>query len=249
MEAARLAAERGHKVTLFEKTGELGGVFIAAAAPDFKEADKKLIEWYRRKVAEDHVDVRLNAEATPQSIKDFGADVVIMATGATAKKLPIKGIENSVEAIEYLRGYKPVGDKVAIVGGGLTGCEIAYNLAKAGKTPVIVEMLDNILEVPGLCPANKNMLLELIRYYDIEVHTGSKAKEITSAGLTIEKDGKETLIPADSVVTAVGYDSFCVITPNIYKDVAPEVYSIGDCKCVGNVMSVVKDAYDAAYAI
>jgi 2-enoate reductase len=249
MEAARLAAERGHKVTLFEKTNELGGVFIAAAAPDFKEADKKLIEWYKKKVAEAKVDVRMNIEATPESIKEFGADVVIMATGATAKKLPIKGIENAVEAIDFLRGFKPVGDKVAIIGGGLTGCEIAYELAKNGKTPVIVEMLDAILKVPGLCAANKNMLLELMKHYNIEIHTNSKAKEIALNGITIETDCKETFIKTDSVITAAGYNSFCVITPNIYKDIAPEVYSIGDCKCVGNLMSVVHDAYDVAYKI
>lgn len=148
-----------------------------------------------------------------------------------------------------LRGFKPVGGKVAIIGGGLTGCEIAYELAKNGKTPIIIEMLDAVLKVPGLCAANKNMLPELMKHYNVEVHTNSKAKEISADGVTIGTDGKEVFIEADSVITAAGYDSSCVIAPNIYKDVAPEIYAIGDCKCVGNLMSVVHDAYDVAYRI
>ncbi len=249
MESARLAAERGHQVTLFEKTNELGGVFIAAATPDFKESDRKLIKWYKKKLVDDKVDVRLNTEATPDSIKEFGADVVIQATGALPKKLPVKGIEKSVEAIDFLRGTKPVGEKVAVIGGGLTGCEIAYELAKEGKTPIIIEMLDGILKVPGLSASNKNMLLELLKYYEIEIHTNAKAKEIRPDGVCIEVNGKEEFVEADSVVCSAGYDSCCVISPDMYVDVAPEVYSIGDCKCVGNVMGVVHDAYEVAYKI
>ncbi|HWR23823.1 MAG TPA: FAD-dependent oxidoreductase [Feifaniaceae bacterium] len=249
MEAARITAERGHKVSLYEKTDELGGVFIAAAAPDFKEADKQLIEWYKKRVRDAGVDVHMNTEASPESVKALNADVVIMATGAEAKKLPVKGIENAVEAIDYLRGRKPVGGKVAVIGGGLTGCEIAYNLAKEGKTPVIIEMMDGILKVEGLCPANKIMLLDLLNSYNVEVHVNAMAKEITDKGVTISENGTELFIPADSVVSAAGYDSYCMIAPNIYKDIAPEVYAIGDCKCVGNLLGVVKDAYDVAFNI
>ena len=249
MEAARLAAERGHKVTLFEKTNELGGVFIAAAAPDFKEADKKLIEWYKKQVVDTKVDVRMNTEATPEMIKAFGADVVIMATGAVTKKLPVPGIESTVEAIDFLRGNKPAGDRVAVIGGGLTGCEIAYELAKSGKTPIIIEMLDNILKVPGLCAANKNMLIDLLKYYNVEIHTDAVAKKITSKGIDIDEAGTELFIEADSVINAAGYDSYCMLTPNTYKEVAPEVYLIGDCKCVGNLMGVVHSAYEVALKI
>lgn len=251
MEVARLATERGHDVTLFEKTGELGGVFIAAAAPDFKESDKKLIRWYKKKVEDAGVKVLLNTEATVEALKASGVETVIVATGSTPKELSIKGIDSPkvVEAIDYLKDNAKVGDNVAIIGGGLTGCEIAYSLAKSGKTPIVIEMLDDILKVRGLSAANRNMLVELLQFYNVEVLTSSTVEAITSDGVEVtDAEGKQHLIKVDSVITAVGYDSFAPLAETL-KDSFAEVYIIGDAKEVGTVMTVVKDAYDIAYAL
>src|SRR5699024_4218212 len=137
IEVARIATLRGHKVTIYEKSDKLGGVFIAAAAPSFKEKDKMLIEWYRRQIAKLPIEVKFNTEI--KDIKDVKADVVVVATGSKPKTLKVKGAERCVEAVEYLNETKPVGKNVVIIGGGLSGCEIAYDLYLKGKNPTIVE--------------------------------------------------------------------------------------------------------------
>ena len=137
MEAAIVCAERGHSVTLYEKSDRLGGVFIAAAAPSFKEKDKALISWYRRELTKYPIEVKLNTEVT--DIHSLGADEIIIAPGAKANRIPVPGFDKGIEACDFLLGKKDVGENVVIIGGGLTGCEIAYELYLQGKKPVIVE--------------------------------------------------------------------------------------------------------------
>ena len=247
MEAARLLAMRGHKVTLYEKEGELGGVFRAAAAPEFKEMDKKLIAWYIRQLEKLPVEIRLNTAVTPEELKTLDAEEIIVATGAKARKLPVPGFDgpNAVEAVDYLLGNKPVGEKVVIIGGGLTGCEIAYDLALKGKKPVIVEMQDDILKIMGLSAANSNMLREIIRYYEIPVHLSTALQEIR-AGEVLAKDetGKTLSIPADSVILSVGY-----VPAPLAGEEDPKIHVLGDAGKVGNLMTVIYQAYDIAYKL
>lgn len=246
MEAARLLKLRGHEVTLYEKSGELGGAFIAAAAPSFKEQDKKLLLWYQRELKKLCVDVRLHTEIRPGQLDTLGVDAVIVATGAQPRRLPIPGFDgpNVVEAIDYLRDRKSVGDRVVIIGGGLTGCEIAYDLALKGKKPTIVEMQDDILKVPGLSAANSNMLREIIRYYDIPVRLSSSLKEITAEGVVLSEEGSEIRLEADSVILSVGY-----VPENTFPAEDPRVRIIGDAAKVGNLLTVIREAYGAAYEI
>ncbi len=247
MEAARLLALRGHKVTLYEKSGELGGVFRAAAAPEFKEMDKKLIDWYIRQLEKLPVEIRLNTTVSPEMLKDLDAEAIIAATGAKARKLPIPGFDgpDTVEAVDYLLGRKNVGDRVVIIGGGLTGCEIAYDLALKGKKPVIVEMQDDILKVMGLSAANSNMLRELIRFYHIDVHVSTALQEIRPGEVLVKDEAGQTLrLPADSVILSVGY-----VPDAPLGEGDPRVQVIGDAHKVGNLMTVIREAYDAAYRV
>ena len=161
METARIAALRGHKVTIYEKSDRLGGVFIAAAAPFFKEKDRELIEWYRRQVTALPIEVVYNTEI--KDISTLDADEIVVATGARARSLPIPGIKRSIEAVEYLNGAD-VGENVVIIGGGLTGCEIAYDLYHKGKKPVIVEMKNDLMAVRGICLANSSYLRDFFTY-------------------------------------------------------------------------------------
>jgi len=256
MECARILTMRGHSVTLFEKTDRLGGVFNAAAAPSFKEKDKMLLAWYRRQLEKLNVDVRLNTAADAGAVK--GYDEVIVATGASPRKLRLPGLDDPrvVEAVEYLNGTKEVGQNVVIIGGGLTGVEIAYDLALKGKKPSIVEMLPDILLVPGLSAANSNMLREIVRYYEMPVYANTALAGTSDEGgfrvRVKEKDAvEERALEADSCILSVGY----VPSHPLADDLAaggydPErIHVIGDARAVGNLMSVIHEAYEISYAL
>ena len=237
MESAILCAKRGHKVTLFEKSGHLGGVFIAASTPSFKEKDRELIAWYIRELKKYPIDVKMNTEIT--DVKSLDADEIIVATGAKAKNIPIKGVENSIEACEYLLETKTVGDKVVIVGGGLTGCEIAYDLYLKGKTPVIVEMLDDLVVTPGVCLANTSYLRDFFETNKVEVHLETALTEIMKDGVMVkDKDGKTFKIDADSVIMSVGYN------PSPLAKKSRHIHVIGDADKVGNLRTVIWGAWD-----
>ena len=235
MEAAILCAKRGHVVTLYEKTDKLGGVFIAAAAPSFKEKDRELIAWYIREVSKLPITVKMNTEVT--DIKALDADEIIVATGAKAKRLPIKGADTAIEAVDYLLGNKTVGDRVVVIGGGLTGCEIAYDLFLQGKKPAIVEMQDDLITTPGICLANTSYLRDCFKTNNVPVHLETAVSEITAEGVTVtHKDGTTETIPADSVILSVGYNPAPVATKGVHV--------IGDAKSVGNLRTVIWGAWD-----
>ena len=239
MEFARIATLRGHEVTIYEKGNELGGVFIAAAAPKFKEKDKMLLKWYAKQMKDLNIKIEFNHEVTEEELNNLGVDEVIYAVGATRRNLNVDGGEKAIDAIEYLRGEKEVGNNVVIIGGGLTGCEIAYDAVLNGKKPVIIEAQQYILNMPLLCAANSNMLKEIIRYYDIPVYTSAKVVKITDNEVVIEKDGEQQIIVADTVIKSIGYNNRGV-------ENKANFHVIGDALKVGNLKDVIWDAYDLA---
>ena len=242
MEAAILLAKRGHKVTIFEKTGKLGGVFVAAAAPSFKEKDRELIAWYIREVQKLPIEVKLNTEI--KDISFIKADEIIIATGATAKRIPIPGANTAVEAVDYLLGNKPVGEKVVVIGGGLTGCEIAYDLYLQGKQPTIVEMQDDLITTPGICLANTSFLRDFFNANKVPVLLETGVKEIKDGKVVVaDKFGFTREIEADSVILSVGYN------PAPIAKKAKNVHIIGDAKNVGNLRTVIWGAWDVAMKI
>ncbi len=237
MEAAILAAKRGHSVTLYEKSNSLGGVFVAAAAPSFKEKDRDLIAWYIREVKKYPIEIKMNTEI--KDVKSLKADEVIVATGAVAKKIPVKGADKAVEAVELLSGKKQVGEKVLVVGGGLTGCEIAYELYLKGKKPMIVEMQDDLVVTPGICLANTSYLRDFFKTNKVPVYLETALCEITDKGAILKgKDGKEFTVEADSVVLSIGYN------PAPLAKKSRHVHIIGDAKEVGNLRTVIWGAWD-----
>ena len=239
MEAARVLKLRGHYPTIYEKSGELGGIFIAAAAPSFKENDKKLIEWFKLQMKELDIPVKLNTEV--KDLNSLLADEIIIATGTTPKKIPIPGAERAMDATEYLLGEKEVGDNVVIIGGGLTGCEITLDLFRKGKHPAIVEMMNDLMAVPNLCLANSSYLRDCFKTNNIPVFLEAKTKEIGPDYVLVEgKDKRLTKVPADSVIFSVGYRPAPLVAEG------KNVHLIGDCKKVGNLRSAIWGAWDVA---
>ena len=238
METALVAAARGHAVTLYEKTDRLGGIFIEAAAPSFKEKDRNLIEWYRRAINNSSVTVKLNSEI--KRFSDISADEIIVATGSAANKPPIPGIEYAMDATTYLDGID-VGEDVAIIGGGLTGCEIAYDLILKGKKPTVIEMKNDLIAVKGVCLANSSFLREMLKYKKAPVYLNTKVKEILKDGVIVEtSDGKTQKISADSVILSVGYHSMPLFPES------KNVHLVGDADHVGNLRTVIWRAWDVA---
>ena len=241
IETARIAALRGHTVTIYEKTDRLGGVFIPAAAPSFKEKDRELIEWYRRQIAALPITVHYNTEIRDLSALD--ADEIVVATGATAKRLRIPGIERSMEAIDYLSG-RQVGQDVVIIGGGLTGCEIAYDLYLQGKKPVIVEAKSDVMAVRGLCLANSSYLRDFFRCNKIPVYLESTVPSIGQNSVTVRyKDGSTREVRADDVIVSVGY------APAPIAKKSAHVHIVGDACKVGNLRTVIWQAWDVALSL
>ena len=242
MEVARVATLRGHSVTIYEKTDRLGGVFIPAAAPSFKEKDRELIEWYRRQIEKLGIEVRFSTEITDISALD--ADEIVVATGAKPRRLNIPGAETAVEAIEYLNGTKPVGDDVVIIGGGLTGCEIAYDLYLKGKRPVIVEAMNDLITTPGICLANSSYLRDFFNWKKVPVYLESRVEKIGDGKVTVVmKDGSRKEPKADTVIMSVGY------TPAPLVRRGRHIHIVGDAEKVGNLRTVVWRAWEIAEKI
>lgn len=245
-EAARVLALRGHKPEIYEKSSRLGGNLLPGGAPDFKEDDIALADWYEHTLKELGVPVCLNREIKKDEILGSDADAVIIATGSVPKVFSL-GDDNKVfTAEQVLMNKKDPGKKVAVIGGGLVGCETALWLAEKGLEVTIIEALDKILAVNGpLCHANSEMLERLIPFKGVAVKSSAKATGYDGKILTINVNGKTETLECDSVVLAVGYSE----NKDLYKELEfeiPELYLLGDAKKVSNIMYGIWDAFEIA---
>ena len=243
MEAARVLKLRGHHPVIYEKRGVLGGTFIPASAESYKGKLRDLLAWYRKQMRDPDIEVHLNYEV--RTILEFGRDPVIIATGAAPRKLKqVKGFEKTIEACEYLSG-RETGETVAVIGGGLTGCEIAYELQLQGKKPVIVEMQNDLIAAKGVCLANSSYLREYFAWKEVPVYLETVLKEVRDHEIVCtDKNGRDFTIACDSVISAAGY-----LPSPLASGKKKNAYLVGDCDRVGNLRTVIWQAYETAMKI
>jgi len=246
LEAARASAVSGHSVLLCEKTDQLGGNLIPGSVPHFKRSDRRLVAYYKRQLELLHVDVQYNKTVTKEDIPAYRPDVVIAATGSKAIPIHFEGPKKPVAAEDVLLGKKTCGENAVIVGGGLVGCETALWLAQQGRKVSVVEVLPEILGGHGALPhMNEFMLLDLLKFHNIGIYKSTSVLKTTDTGVEV-KQGEETFtLPADTLITAVGYRSDDGLY-NELKELEIPVYNIGDSNKVHNIMYAIWNAYELA---
>ncbi len=243
MEAARVLKLRGHNPVIYEKSNVLGGTFIAASSESYKDKLRELLDWYRKQMNDLGIEIHFGTKiADPRK---FGrhSDIII-ATGSKPIVLTgVEGHEKMYEACEFLREM-PKGDKIAVIGGGLTGCEIAYELALQGRHPTIIEMKDDLISQKGVCLANSSYLREYFEHNNIPVYLNTRLREVRDDSIVCtDNNGKEIVIDCDLAVSAAGYISDPVTNEN---DRTSNMDYIGDCWKIGNLRTVIWRAYEVA---
>ena len=247
LEAARVAALRGHDVTLFEKTTTLGGQLNIACVPPRKEEMRRATQDLIHAVCNAGVHLCMGQTRTAEQLKDAGFEAVINAVGAHSAAPRIPGIDsvNVADAWKVLAGEQQVYGTVAVIGGGMVGCETAEYLAARGCKVSVIEMMDKIAagESTTILPT----LLENYKTYGVEQYPSHKVKEFRMDAVVCEnKDGAEVTIPCDYIVLAMGarsneFDAAALEAANI------PVYSIGDAAGkAADISNAIRTGYDTA---
>jgi 2-enoate reductase len=246
LEAARVAALRGHDVTLMEKERELGGYAAIAALPIGKDDIKtRLLDWLERQCTKAGVRLELNKEVTMKTVKQVNPDVVIIATGGKPYIPSIPGIEKNhvVTAEDVLKRKVRVGKRVVVAGGGEVGVETADFIVenKLAKSVTVLEMLPILASDMPAMP--RTFFLEVVLpKWGIKTFTGIKIQEITDAEvIAIDKDWKTYAFEADTVVNAMGYVANAGLEEALRGKV-PEVYVVGDCVQPRNLLYAIHEA-------
>lgn len=274
MEAARVSRLRGHEVILLDKHAELGGTLNAAKVPPHKDKIGRLVDWYRKQMAELEVDVRLNTEVTEESLDALKPDVVFLAAGAHyIKRIPGSDLPNVINAYDALTNPAQVGKRIVIVGGGASGAEVADYFSGAGiqlsvegadklggevifkkervaessdKEIAIVEMLGTICsDLDVFC---KDLVLSTLRENGVDMNPGCRVEEITMEGVRAYnmKEEKEIFLPADTVILAGGLRANY---ENDFQDKAYPVLRVGDAIRAGKIKDALYTAYYKAREI
>lgn len=246
--AAYTAARRGHQVILCEKEAEIGGILKSEQAIPFKHEMYELANTYKKLAQNAGVEIRTNAEVTPEYAEKENPDALIIAVGSSPLVPPIKGLdgENVVLVNNYYLEKEKVGDKVVVFGGGLAGCECAIHLGMEGKEVHIVEMRDKL--APDANIRHRPLLLKEIDKY-ATVHTGCKGLEVSEKGILCEdKEGNQVLVEGNSVICALGQRSRRNVVDAL-RDSAPYVAVIGDASKVSTITNAVYEGYHAALDI
>jgi 2,4-dienoyl-CoA reductase-like NADH-dependent reductase (Old Yellow Enzyme family)/thioredoxin reductase len=245
-QAARTLAAKGHDVVLFEKSGQLGGLLNDINKLPFKSDLLRHTEWLQRETMSCGADIRLHTEATEALVLAENPDAIIVAVGSVPKRPPIPGLDsnNVFNVLEVDSGRQTVSGKVVVCGGGVSGCESALTLAMAGCSVAVVDTIPVADFGKDIHPLTLNMLLALLREHNVQLIGEHLIRKITAAGVEIEgKDWQTRTLEADYVVDALGMQKNQEMVDRFFE-LIPDVYYVGDCAEVKNIMHANFTAYD-----
>jgi NADPH-dependent 2,4-dienoyl-CoA reductase/sulfur reductase-like enzyme len=250
MEAARTAALRGHTVHLFEETSELGGQALLASATPHKGEFAEVVRYLKHEIDRFKVNVHLNTRADAGTVEQLNPDTVIVATGAQPLVPDIPGVDrpNVVQAWDVISGKATPSGKVAVIGGGLVGCETAELLAEKGCQVVVFELLKDV--VIDIGPSLRTVLLErLMNNPRIKIITGAEVKEIgENSVVVVREEGRQAIQGIDTVVLAAGATPRNEIVEDI-KATGVAVHVIGDALEPRKAIDAIHQAFETAYAL
>lgn len=249
LEAARIAALRGHHVTLYEKNNDLGGQVRVASIPPYKKELEDLINYLVKQVKKLNVDIRTRKEVDIKTVQEAEPDVVIVASGGIPVIPTIPGVnnENVTLANDVLMEKFKTGERVVVIGGGLVGCETAEFLGDKGKKVTVIEMLSSIAS--DVEPRSRKLLLRRMAEKKIEIMVETTVEKIISNGVIVNSNGnKETVTDVDTVILATGYKNNKTLFESL-KGLGLNVFAIGDCIEPRNIMRSLHEGFKAAYGI
>ncbi len=240
VEAARIAAMRGHTVDVYDMEMEVGGQMNLACKPPFKQHLGLMKPYLERQLELYGVNVHLGKMLTKEDILAINPDVVVCATGVKPAALKIEGADRAVNAIDVLKG-EPCGKNVVVIGGGSIGCETAEYLAKQGKKVSIIEMTNTLAGNTG--KTDQTILMGHLKGYKVNMLTESRVEKITSTEVVYKsKDGKTNSVKCDTAVLAIGGRPETTLYDSL-KDEVAEIYNIGDSNGGGIIPNAVYEGY------
>lgn len=250
LNAALAAADRGHVVTLYERTGRLGGQIILTDEVRFKKELKAYHEYLECQVRKHpNITLKLNTKATPELISDENPDAAIIAVGAKQRRPEIPGAEKASLAFAAFHNPDRFGKEIVIVGGGHVGCELSLYLAENGHKCTVIEQNEFIAPTAELS-LRVSLLQEMEKYY-VKTYAGTEAIEVVDTGVKVKnKEQGEFLIKADSVIFAIGTEPL-VKERDSFKDVAFDVINVGDAldDGIADVPHAVETGFNAGYIL
>lgn len=253
MEAAIVCRSRGHQVEIYEQSDHLGGIFVTASSFSFKLREQKLLDWFKGEIKRLSIPVWYNRAISAHELSSLSCDLIILATGASYA-LPRCAPNGAVSAVDFIDMNQDVrGKNILICGGGLTGCEIAYDVVSRGGRVTIIEKEQKILSSAGIPSPNRAFLIDALKKGRVSVMTSSVLGDVTDGVASVvnwHERGK-AVIQYDTLVLATG------AVPNAQWDGVKDsldresrrLYRIGDADHVGNIMSAIASADEVAYSV
>ena len=250
LEAARVARERGHRVILFERSGELGGQGRLARKAPHKERFGEILRYLIYRVEALDADIRLNSAATEDNVMREKPDAVILATGAVPVIPVLPGIDprHAITAWDVLEEKVHPGRYAAIIGGGLVGCETAAYLAEQDRRVIILEMQDEL--APDQSPSLRGELLQRLHENPaVEIRTNTEVTSIGERSITARSNGHESAIEdLDTIIIAAGAQPYNPLE-GMLKPLMNEVYAVGDCDRPRKAAEAIHEAFHVAYRL